>query len=414
MWETTIKLFYKGMLLVLFMCLFNPLQAQPAYIFHEKGVEKMEGKSYTEAIKDFDIAIQKDKNHAPSYCDKARALIELGKNEEALKNFEMALKLKDNYVNAYYYRALFYYKLKDPKALADFSKTIQLDPQKADAYLKRGLIHFNNQQENEALLDFNKVIDLGGGHAQLYYYRGLILVKKGKTNEALNDFNEALTQNPTLSEAQLERGKIYLSQKKTQMALTDFNACIANRINTESVYTLRAECNLLLGKTDDALRDYNTLIDVFKTKDIKVYQLHAEANFKKKDWPATIKDCNKMVSLNRDHIPAYLLRAQVYTLQGKSKYPLALNDYKRVCETDSKNLAAWEGRGNMLFLMAKYTEALDCFNKSIGLNPSANAYYIRSKCYYKLNNKKACCSDLEKAAQMGNTEAKKDLGVVCI
>ena len=67
--------------------------AQPAYVFHDKGLEKLEAKNYVEAIKDFDLALQKDKNHAPSYCDKARAEAEIGKKEEALKNFEQAIKL---------------------------------------------------------------------------------------------------------------------------------------------------------------------------------------------------------------------------------------------------------------------------------------------------------------------------------
>ncbi len=390
------------------------LFAQPAYVFHDKGLEKLEAKNYAEAIKDFDLALQKDKNHAPSYCDKARAEAEIGKKEEALKNFEQAIKLKSDYIDAYYYRGLLYHKLKDDKAISDFSKTIQLDPKKTDAYLKRGMYYYQKKQEQEALKDFNKAIELKCTNIDVYYLRGKLNVQKNNTLEALSDFNEVIKKNPTHSESIVERGKIYLSQNKLELALKDFNTCVANRLNTEEIYAVRAECCVQMGKFDDALRDYNTLIDIFKTKDIKVYAMHADANFKKKDLPATIKDCNKMVSLNREYAPAYLLRAKVYVLQGKSKYMLALNDFKKVCELEPENTEAWTRRGNLLFETNKFAEAIEVLNKSISVLPDAAAYYTRSKCYYKTNNKKACCADLEKAADMGNKEAKKDIGIVCL
>jgi tetratricopeptide (TPR) repeat protein len=169
-----------------------------------------------------------------------------------------------------------------------------------------------------------------------------------------------------------------------------------------------------MGKFDDALKDYNTLIDIFKTKDIKVYEMRANANYKKNDLAAAIKDCNKMAALDRAYAPAYLLRGKIYKQQGKSKYVIALNDFKKVCELEPENTEAWNLRGNLLFETAKYTEAIEVLSKSISLKPDANAYYTRSKCYYKSNNKKACCADLEKSSELGNKEAKKDIGIVCL
>lgn len=405
---------FSGIFLLLFHLSLSVCFAQPAYVFHDRGLEKLEAKNYLEAIKDFDLALQKDKNHAPSYCDRARAEAELGKKEEALRDFEQAIKLKSDYVDAYYYRALLYHKLKDSRAIADFTKTIQLDPNKTDAYLKRGMYYYQNKQENEALKDFNKAIELKCTSIELYLYRGKIYVQKNNIVDALSDFNEVIKKNPMYSEALIERGKIYLKQNKLEAALKDFNACVANRLNTEEIYAMRAETYLQMGKFDDALRDYNTLIDIFKTKDIKVYAMHADANYKKNDLPAAIKDCNKMAALNREYAPAYLLRGKIYTQQGKSKYVLALNDFKRVCELEPNNVEAWTRRGNLLFETAKYAEAIEILNKSIDLKPDAAVYYTRSKCFYKTNNKKACCADLEKAASMGNKEAKKDIGIVCL
>jgi tetratricopeptide (TPR) repeat protein len=402
-------------LLSAFLISFNfILNAQPAYVFHDKGVEKLDAKNYVEAIKDFDLALQKDKNHAPSYCDKARAEAEIGKREEALKNFEQAIKLKSDYTEAYYYRALLYYKIKDDKAIDDFSKTIQLSPKNTDAYLKRGMCYFAKKQEQDALKDFNKAIELKCNNIDVYYLRGKLLAQKGNTSDALLDFNEVIKNNPTHSEALLQRGKIYLTQKKFEAALKDLNACVANRLSSEEIYATRAACYMQMGKLDDALKDYATLIDIFKTKDIEVYFMRANANFKKNDLAAALKDCNKMLALNRESAAAYLLRGKIYLQQGKSKYTPAMNDFKKVCELEPKNIEAWSKRGDLLFKTAKYNEAIEALNTCIELKSDAEFYYTRSKCYYKSNNKKACCADLQKASDMGNREAKKDLGVVCI
>lgn len=389
------------------------IAAQPAYIFNDKGSEKLEKGDYLASIKEFDTAIQKDKNFYTAFANKARAEAELGKKEEALKNFEQAIKLKPDYVDAYYYRALLYLKANDKQALNDLNKTIQLDPKKTEAYHKRALYYYQNKQDNEALKDFNKVIELKGADAEIVYYRGEILFRKEKLDEALADFNEVIKKNNLHHAAIEKRANIFFKQTKYEAALKDFNSCINNGIRTESVFAGRAECYLKLRMFNDALKDYNTLIDIFKTKDIKAYEMRANAYYEKKDWANAVKDCNKILILQRDYVPAYLLRARVFVQQGKSKYMPALNDFKKVNELDPGNIEAWNGKGNLLFETAKYKDALEAFDKSISLKPEAASYYIRSKCYYKLNNLKACCADLQKAVAMGYKDAQKDIDTVC-
>ncbi len=54
----------------------------------------------------------------------------------------------------------FFYKKVYPKALADYTKAIQLDPQYANAYNNRGLAHYHSKAYDKAIADFTRAIQL--------------------------------------------------------------------------------------------------------------------------------------------------------------------------------------------------------------------------------------------------------------
>src|SRR5215472_11207229 len=45
-------------------------------------------------------------------------------------------------------------------AIADYSRALELDPNLAAAYRRRGISHFSNRHSGEALKDFNHFLDL--------------------------------------------------------------------------------------------------------------------------------------------------------------------------------------------------------------------------------------------------------------
>lgn len=57
-------------------------------------------------------------------------------------------------------------------ALRDYNKSIELQPDSANGYLKRGFFHYNFKNYQNALKDFNKYIELDPNNAEMYYYRG--------------------------------------------------------------------------------------------------------------------------------------------------------------------------------------------------------------------------------------------------
>ena len=57
-------------------------------------------------------------------------------------------------------------------AIKDFTKAIALEPDFADAYLKRGQVYHDKRDYKRAVLDFTKLVELKPDDAHAYVLRG--------------------------------------------------------------------------------------------------------------------------------------------------------------------------------------------------------------------------------------------------
>ncbi|HEX5084744.1 MAG TPA: tetratricopeptide repeat protein [Blastocatellia bacterium] len=77
-------------------------------------------------------------------------------------------------------------------AIAIYAKAIELDPNYADAYYKRGFLYARNGDNDRAIADFTRVIELKPNHADAYYRRGFAHDAKGDNDRAIEDFRKSL------------------------------------------------------------------------------------------------------------------------------------------------------------------------------------------------------------------------------
>ncbi len=399
----------KHLLFLLFLFPLTLFAQKPAYLFHEKGMELFKAGNYAGAIAQFDLAIKADATYFEAWTDRGRANYNLGKKDLALSDFNQSAKLNPRFAPTFFWRAVVFTDMgQDQNAIADYSVAQKLNQDFVDTYLNRGKLYIKTAQYDLALADFNKAISLDGKNGEIYYQRGLLQNKSNKTTEAINDFNKAAALTPTLAGPHFELGKIYATQNKHDQAVAELGKAIALKQTGEEVYKIRAASLTALSRDAEAIKDYSTLIDIMKTKDIDVIRLRGDLFVKQKNWAAAVKDYNKALALKKDDVPTLLARGKANYMQGKSKYAMAKTDFNKVLAADGNNAEASLYIGKILFEENKFQEAVDALSVAIKNNPSAEAYYIRSKCYYKLENKKACCEDLSKAQQMGHPEAARD------
>lgn len=388
--------------------------AQPAYVFHQKGMDLFNAGKYSEAIKEFDTAIKKEPGDFESLTDRGRAHAALGKPDLAIADYTAAIKANPNYQQAYFYRAVAYEAGgKDQLALPDFTKVVTLVPEFSDGYVKRGMLYYKTGQTENALKDLTKGIELRAKNADVFFSRAEIYRNTGKDDAAIKDYTSALEINPQHVKAYFNRGVVNERKKKYPDAIADYSKAIELKMNTEEVYQRRAASYIAIGKKEEALKDYSMLIDVLKTKDVNVYVARGTAFNLKGDYANAVKDLSRALTTKKDDPNIFTERGYAYLKQGKSKYGLATNDFNKALELQANNFTALLGLGQISFETNKFEQGIDYLTRALKIKPDADAHYIRSKCYYKTGNNKMVCEDLQKAAGFGHKEAVKDAAEMC-
>jgi tetratricopeptide (TPR) repeat protein len=90
---------------------------------------------------------------------------------------------------------------KPEKAYEDFSRAIDIDPTRADAYVGRANTLSTLGRYEEALPDYDRAIEIDPELANAYANRGSAHSQTGQYKKAIADYEKALELNPEIDDA---------------------------------------------------------------------------------------------------------------------------------------------------------------------------------------------------------------------
>ena len=135
---------------------------------------------------------------------------------------------KSNLEAALVSRGLAFNQKKDwDKALADLSKTVELDPKDANAFIDRGVVYEHRGDGELAIKDYTKAIALNPKGPDAHFDRGNLYYDGDDFDNSLKDYQMAIKLNPKHAAAILGRGLTYEQLGKPDKAETDFKKAIA-------------------------------------------------------------------------------------------------------------------------------------------------------------------------------------------
>lgn len=107
------------------------------------------------------------------------------------------------------------------KALQEFGKAIELDPDNYRAYFWRGRVHIKTNHLKEATSDFQKVIDLKPDYAEAYDNLGWIHLKLEEYDRSIDYLSRSLELKPKDGWTHYTRGRSYYKKNDLQKARKD-------------------------------------------------------------------------------------------------------------------------------------------------------------------------------------------------
>src|SRR5262249_6311559 len=154
----------------------------------------------------------------------------------------------------YFHRGLTYLRQRDyPQAMQDFTKTLDLEPDNADAHINRALALHGLKRLPEAIEDLDKALDLNTRVTRIYFMRARFRDMAGDVAGAQKYREEGLKREPVDEQSWIARGVAKLGQDPAG-ALADFEKAL--EMNPQSLAALVNSAHVLgerLGKQEEAL-----------------------------------------------------------------------------------------------------------------------------------------------------------------
>ena len=333
------------------------------------------------------------------YNNRAGVFRSEGEYDRAILEYNKAIEIDPNYASAYMNRGKTYAdKGEFDRAILEYNKAIEIDPRYATAYFNRGIAYANKDEYVRAILDYTKAIEIDPRFTEAYYNRGMIYANKGEYDRAILDYTKAIEINPKFTDAYNNRGNTYFKKDEYDRAILDYEKVIEIDPGDAMAYHNRGIIYSNKDEFDRAILDYDKAIEI-DPKFTDAYYSRGTVYSNKGEQDGAILDLTKAIEFNPKYADAYNNRGNSY--YGKKEYDRAILDFDKAIEIDPKYTGAYNSRGSAYFEKDEYDRAILDFEKAIEIDPEyALAYLNRGEVYAEIGKSEEAKKDMLKALEL--------------
>jgi arylsulfatase A-like enzyme/Flp pilus assembly protein TadD len=158
-----------------------------------------------------------------------RALIFLGKTDEARQWSKNAIQYNPENYRAWYQLGFIDARTDKKQAIADYEKAVSIQPSFAPLRRDLGLLQFQEGNYSEAAKHLSRATELGLKDANLYNSLGISYSRTGHLRAAVASYKQALKLDPNLAQTHLNLGFAYEQLKEKTLAANEYRqACQLN------------------------------------------------------------------------------------------------------------------------------------------------------------------------------------------
>jgi len=184
-----------------------------------------ESERYEESLEFWGAFMQKEPNRrAGAYINRGAAYTGLNQHGRAIADFDRAVELNPEYAAAYNNRGVAYARLNQHgRAIEDYNRAVELNPEGAEAYSNRGNAYAGLNQHGRAIEDYDRAVELNPEYAEAYGNRGIAYTSIAKYDKSMRNLKRG--------------GVLFLKSGRMEDAMKCFTMCfdLRDKIRNDDV-----------------------------------------------------------------------------------------------------------------------------------------------------------------------------------
>jgi tetratricopeptide (TPR) repeat protein/serine/threonine protein kinase len=371
-----------------------PTAAQDHYL---RGQAAYHANQLAQGTQAFEAALRLEPTHYWSLLWLGYGLCELGKGPEdfagAARVFTGCILKRPEHAHAYYCRGNAYLKLlSQEEAVADFSRSLELDPNSAQPWINRGVAYRNLGKLKKAVADFSRAIQLDRNHAFAWNNRAAVYKELGQPEKALRDYSRAVELDTKYAKAWGGRGSVYLDLGQPKQALADLTRALDLEPKDAITWYNRGHTYSDLRQWKEAIADFSKAIEL-NSRYAKAWCMRGAAYLDLGQPEKTVADCSRAIDLDENNPTFWANRGIAYFRLGQLDNAAA--DYSKAIHLNPKLARAWNNRGNAYLRLGQSEKGISDLTQAIKLDPKAASYWFdRAAAYTRLRQPKKALPDL--------------------
>ncbi|HXI85207.1 MAG TPA: tetratricopeptide repeat protein [Verrucomicrobiae bacterium] len=218
-----------------------------------------DAKNYTELLKTAKVLADRYPNSGVVQYILGEAYAKLGFFSNAATAFQEAIKLKPDYVDAWYNLGWAYTRAGNmPEAADVFQQLVKLTPRDPQAWENLGGAYAGEGHPADAIAAYRKAVELKPDFADAHFKLGAAYASQGRYPEAINAYRLALKHRPDFPEAWFNLGVVSEQQGDHDEAVLFFQQALKLKPNYAEAWGGLVRAYLKLhqtGKAGDAARE---------------------------------------------------------------------------------------------------------------------------------------------------------------
>ena len=333
--------------------------------------------------------------------------------ERAIADFDRALELDPNNIQAYLNRGRLYFGLKQyQEAIANLEHAIKLDPDNGTAYFYLGLVYRALNEHQQVIAKFDRIVELNPNSPIVYRRRGRTYSLFDEYERAIADFNRALELDPNSIGAYGSRGQAYNHFEEHQLAIADFNRILELESQSAWAYHIRGRTYLEhLKEYQRAIEDFNRTIELdpkyswaYDGKGL-AYLLLKDTKSAKANYVAGWEQDLDVTTTQLDHgwagINCGWMAEWCEMCQERPNTHMA-ERLETIAATDPENLVAYACRGVAMWLSGYHENAMAELEQAIQIEPrDCDSYFWKGIICLSLGKEERAIEAIEKALEQG-------------